>query len=220
MTTTTKTRGGAFRRIAGAASLAGGGLLTFAGFLTTPWETEPSTEAYLAANAASPTKTLVSATLLHFGYLLLVPAVIALVAVARRASPRLANTALVLGILGAGLNGIVGVDMYDLALGTTLPMEDAVRVYEAAGSYWAGAIMNLPSILGLFLGTVLAVAAAGRAGVTPRYLWAGTLAGWVLFVIGGFGAIPAAGLAGSGLLALTLIAAGVKVARSGDSAFA
>src|SRR5690349_17168131 len=49
-----------------------GAILTFAGFLATPWETEQTTRAYLDAMAANPTRGQISAVLLHLGYMLIV----------------------------------------------------------------------------------------------------------------------------------------------------
>jgi hypothetical protein len=52
---------------------------------------DSSVRSCLESYAAAPEKVMVSATLLHYGYLLMVPAVFAMAGIARRAAPRLAN---------------------------------------------------------------------------------------------------------------------------------
>ena len=50
---------------------------------------------------------LLAAVVLHFGYLLLIPAAFALVHLARCGARRLTYTGLVLSVLGAGLSGLL-----------------------------------------------------------------------------------------------------------------
>ena len=74
---------------------------------------------------------------------------------------------MVLAGLGAGLSGIVVVDFYDVALANGLPADEALRICDLAGSYGQGALIALPSILGLVVGINLAVFAAWRARAIP-----------------------------------------------------
>ena len=55
--------------------------------LATPWEDEATTASYHDALAAHAGQAELAATLLHFGYLLLLPAALGIMHLARRASP-------------------------------------------------------------------------------------------------------------------------------------
>jgi DNA-binding NarL/FixJ family response regulator len=61
------------RRIAAGASIIGAGVLTFAGFLTAPWEGGPTESDYLHSLTGHPGQAMLSMIVLHFGYLLLAP---------------------------------------------------------------------------------------------------------------------------------------------------
>ena len=54
--------------------------------------------------------------MLHYGFLLLLPAAFTLVHLARRRARKTSLVAMVLAGLGAGLSGLVAVDAYDVAL--------------------------------------------------------------------------------------------------------
>jgi hypothetical protein len=83
--------------------------------------------------------------------------------------------------LGAGLSGVVAVDFYDVALANALPANQALEIYQAAGGYAQGALFNLPAILGLLVGTNLAVFAAWRAKAIPVFPVIMSVVGWLVF---------------------------------------
>jgi hypothetical protein len=84
--------------------------------LTTPWEKDTTTVSYHDALAAHPDQATVAAVLLHFGYLLLLPAALVLYLLARDAAPKLATAGGILALIG--LSTLPG--LLPLASGTGL----------------------------------------------------------------------------------------------------
>ena len=72
-----------FRRRAMGAAAVVGGLLTAAGFAATVWETGPDKLAYLDSLVVDPLRSQVAAVLLHYGYMGIVPMLLALAAMTR-----------------------------------------------------------------------------------------------------------------------------------------
>src|SRR3954465_1444645 len=137
---------------------------------------------YLQTGVDHTANILWAAVVLHYGYLLLLPAALTLVHLARRRAKKTAIAAMLFAGLGAGLSGIVVVDFYDVALANTLSSDQAVSVWETASGYGQGALINLPAILGLLVGTNLAVFAAWRAKAIPFLPVVLSVVGWVVFV--------------------------------------
>ena len=116
---------------------------------------EPTTTSYHDALAAHPGQAEIAATLLHFGYVLLLPAALGLMHLARRATPKLAHVGGALAALGlATLPGLLVTDFYDLALAQALPRSQSVAISDAAQQGWAGAVMGLSAIAPMFFGLV------------------------------------------------------------------
>jgi hypothetical protein len=84
--------------------------------LTTPWEKDTTTVSYHDALAAHPDQATVAAVLLHFGYLLLLGAALALYVLARHAAPKLATAGGIPALIG--LSTLPG--LLPLASGTGL----------------------------------------------------------------------------------------------------
>ena len=204
------------RRLGSATAAFGAAGLGLAGFLSCNWEQSAGTAAYLQSLTAKPTQSMISMTLLHYGYLLFVPLAFVLARLSRQCSPWLAAIGLVLSVLGSGLSGFLVTDAYDLSIGQNLPIEMAVKVSEGVSAI-AGLAMGLPTALGAITGLVVLMAAMWRArwiSLAPAVLM---LAGWGL----SFGAHTLL-RAGSGyaLVALALVAVGVRIARMTDREFA
>jgi hypothetical protein len=72
-----------FRRRAMGAAAVVGGLLTAAGFAATVWETAPGKLAYLDSLVVDPLRSQIAAVLLHYGYMGIVPMLLALAAMTR-----------------------------------------------------------------------------------------------------------------------------------------
>ncbi len=202
-----------FRRIGGALSLLGAGTLTCVSLLMIPYENETHAQ-YLQTGVDHQTNILGAAVVLHFGYLLLVPAAFTLVRLARRRNPKTSLAALLLAGLGSGLSGIIVVDFYDVALANALPAEEALRIFDLAGSYGQGAIIAASSVFGMALGINLAVYAAWRARAIPVYPVVLNVVGWLVFTL--FSGDPWLPSLGTGLVAIGLGWAGVVVLKMRD----
>ena len=176
---------------------------------------ENNTEAqYLQTGVDHRSNILWAAVVLHYGYLLLLPASLTLVRLARRSLRKLSVVTTVLAGLGAGLSGIVVLDFYDVALANGLPADEALRIYDLAANYGQGALIALPSVLGLVLGINLALFAAWRARAIPVFPLVLSVVGWVIFTaFTGDALLPSLG---SGLAAIGLAWAGVIVLKTRD----
>ena len=163
--------------------------------------------------AAHPAQAQLSAAVLHFGYLLLIPAAFALVHLARRGARRLTYTGLVFTVLGAGLSGLLISDFFELSLAQHLPLADAARVEDAGKQYALGALIAKPTALAAVLGLVLLAVAVWRAGWVSWWPAVVLLVGWVV-------AFSSASLLrdaiGSGLVLVGLVALAARVLRASD----
>jgi hypothetical protein len=208
-----------FSRTIAAVALILGPIIVLAGMLVTPWEDEATTASYHDALAAHPGQAEVAATLLHFGYLLLLPAALGLMHLARRSTPKLAHIGGALAVFGlATLPGLLVTDFYDLALAQALPRAQSVAISEASQEGWAGAVMGISAIAPMFFGLVILGVAAARAGVVGRWAPFAIAIGWMLPFVTGTGLVPA--VAGALLIGAVLLPIGVKVARMSDQAWA
>ena len=206
-----------FRRVGGALSLLGAGTLTCVSLLMIPYQNETSAE-YLQTGVDHWTNILWAAVVLHFGYLLLVPAAFTLVRLARRGAPRTSLVAMLLAGLGSGLSGIIVVDFYDVALANSLPADQALEIWNLAGSYGQGAIIAATSVFGIALGINLAVYAAWRARAIPVYPLVLSILGWGIFTT--FSGDPWLPSIGTALVAVGLGWAGVIVLKMRDEVWA
>jgi len=207
------TPGARFRRIGGGLSLLGAGTLIFASLAMIPYENNTEAQ-YLQTGVDHRSNILWAAVVLHYGYLLLLPASLTLVRLARRSLRKLSVVTTVLAGLGAGLSGIVVLDFYDVALANGLPADEALRIYDLAANYGQGALIALPSVVGLVLGINLALFAAWRARAIPVFPLVLSVVGWVIFTaFTGDALLPSLG---SGLAAIGLAWAGVLVLKTRD----
>jgi hypothetical protein len=190
-------------------ALVGGPLLTLAGMLATPWEKDTTTVAYHDALAAHPDQATVAAILLHFGYLLLLPAALAMFQLSRHAAPKLANAGGILALIGLGsLPGLLVTDFYDLAMAQALPHEQSARIADSIGAAPMIALA-VTAIAGTVLG--LTLLGVGARGWVPAAIFLG----WFAPLASGTGLLPAAG--GATLLVLGIGSIGLRVARMSDA---
>jgi hypothetical protein len=207
------TPGTRFRRIGGGLSVLASGTLVCASLLMIPYENQTD-EAYLQTGVDYTSNILWAMVVLHYGFLLLLPAALTLVRLARRHNPKTALVAMVLAGLGAGLSGLVAVDAYDVALANSLPMDEALRIFNVAGGYGQGALIALPSILGVAVGTNLAMFAAWRARAIPLIPVVLSVVGWLIFTFfSGDAWLPSIGTA---MVTVGMIWAGVIVLKLRD----
>ena len=207
------TPGSRFRRIGGGLTLIASGTLVFASLAMIPWENQTD-EAYLQTGVDHTSNILWAMVVLHYGFLLLLPAALTLVRLARRGARKTSLVAMVLAGLGAGLSGVVAIDAYDVALANALPMDEALRVWNLAGSYGQGALIALPSIAGVAIGTNLAMFAAWKARAIPLLPVVLSVVGWLVFTFfSGDAILPSVG---TGLVAIGMAWAGVIVLKMRD----
>ncbi|MGZ4436094.1 MAG: hypothetical protein ACXVXD_13675 [Nocardioidaceae bacterium] len=206
------------RRWAGGVVL-GAAALSMAGFLTTPWENGSSTQSYLESLTGAPVQAIVAASILHFGYVLLVPTAFVLFRLTRRGAPRLAMTGIGFAVLGSGLSGLVVTDMYDLSIGLNVGEKAGVPISEMHGvpGVAIGMLsMAVTSALGTFLGMLLLALAAWRSRLAPFWPALAIVAGWVT-AFGAHGALRACG--GWAAVAVALAFLGVRVLQLSDAEY-
>jgi hypothetical protein len=207
-----------FSRIVAAFALIAAPIVTLAGMLATPWEQEATTASYHDALAAHPEQAGIAALILHFGYLLLLPAALGIMHLARRSTPKVAHIGGILVVIGlATLPGLLVTDYYDLALAQALPREQSVEIADSAMTWTAG-VMLATTIAPMFFGLVTLLVAAVRAGVAKWWAPIAVAVGWILPFASGTGLVPAA--LGAVLIGVALIPIGVKVARMSDQTWA
>jgi hypothetical protein len=159
-----------FRRRALGVAIVITSAVTIAGFATTVWESSTKKIDYLNSLNVHPLQSQLAAVLLHFGYMIFVPVLVVLAAMTRARRSRISSIGLGVGFLGAvSLPGLLVTDFYDLAIRQTLPDATAVEVSDKASSYGLAAVMMIPTVLALMVGTVTAMLAATRARWLPWY---------------------------------------------------
>lgn len=209
-------RGTRFRRRVAGITTISAAVVTLAGFLTCPWEDSAVETDYLSTLLHNETMATISMILLHYGYLLFVPVFFVLARLARRRSPKLAATGLVLGVLGSGLSGLLVTDAYELALAQNLPLDKAAEISSSVSPI-AGMTMGLPSMFGAVIGLVVVLAAMWRARYVSWIPAVVMLAGWALSY--GAHTLLQAG-SGAALVAIALTWMGIRILRLSDEQFA
>jgi hypothetical protein len=212
--------GTTLRRRAAGLSFLGAAGISLAGFLVTPWEGKSGGATYLNALANHPRQAIVAACLLHFGYLLFVPAAFTMARLARRGASKLTAIGISLAVLGSGLSGLLVTDMYDLSIARHVGAHAGVPISNMDGVPFAGlgfVSMAMTVSLGLIIGLVLLAAAMRRARLAP--LWP------TLAIFGGFAAAFGAhdmlrSCAGFGVVFLGVAYLGITVLRMSNERFA
>jgi hypothetical protein len=174
-------------RIGGIAFLAAP-LLHVAGMATSPVQTEPGQAGYIASLAADPALSILSANLLHYGWV-----AFAIAAVAgrgllrgRRGSIWLPIAAVVLLIGAIQMSGLLLSDWFLIGAGTVLPMDQAVAMDTAAKADWSISLWQLSGMIGGLGGLMAYALGLARAGVVPWWIAPfGGLAWLVPMFIGG-----------------------------------
>jgi hypothetical protein len=207
------------RRATGAAFL-GAAAITMAGILVTPFENGTSETAYLKSLVAHPKQAMIAAVLLHFGYLLFVPAAFAMARLARRGARKLTAVGIVLAVLGSGLSGLLVTDLYDLSVAQHAGVVGGVPISNMDGVPLAPlAIVSMAflSSIGMLVGLGLLAAGMWRARLAP--VWP------PLAIIGGFASAFGAHdllrtALGFGAMCVAIAFLGITVLRMSDARFA
>lgn len=154
-------------RLGTALACLGAGILWLAGMAVTPWENGRNPLAVVVVNLG---RAEVAPVLLHFAFMLTVPACIGLAWLAARRAPILASITIALAVLGSSMSGFLAMDFYDLAIAQSLPLAQATQIADQAGSFPSTLIILLPSVFALFLAMTAATLSAWRAGLVPVWL--------------------------------------------------
>jgi len=153
------------QRFCGCSLIAAAVLILVAEAVTPETGGENTTAELVRVFADNPTQTQVSAILLHFGALLVLPGIVGLLGLTRLRATRLAHVGAFLAFLGfASLAGNVVVDFFHLSAGQELSPADAARYLDATGALPGAAAFIGPAFIGSFLGLLLFFVALGRAG--------------------------------------------------------
>jgi hypothetical protein len=212
--------GTTFRRRATGAAFLGAAAITMAGILATPFEHGSSEQAYLKSLVDHPKQAMVAAILLHFGYLLFVPAAFAMARLARRGARKLTAVGISLAVLGSGLSGLLVTDLYDLSIAQHAGIEAGTPISNMDNVPLASAgfiTMGLLTSLGMLVGLALLAGAMWRARLAP--IWP------AIVIFGGFAAAYGAHdllrtAIGFGAMSVAIAFLGITVLRMDDHRFA
>jgi hypothetical protein len=190
-------------RIGTVASSIAAGLLWVLGMALTPWENGQSDMAVTLHHLGQAE---LAPVFLHFAFMLTVPACLGLAWLSAGRAPILAAATVVLTVLGSSMSGFLALDFYDLAVGQSLPLAQAMAISDKVGSYPSALIILLPSNFGMLLAMILAAVTAWRAGMVRPWvvvIMAGSVIyGWMFSH--GY-ALPSIGAAVGTAVALALL---------------
>ncbi|MFB9892439.1 hypothetical protein [Planobispora takensis] len=204
----------AFRRWAAGVSLVLAPLCLLLGMIVDPL-TAGADE--VLGYARNPVATGVSASLLHYAWVLWVPGVLGLVHMVRGKGVVLANlagTAAVLGLIN--FSSLMISDFFDIVLYQRLPEEQATMILEEAAQPAMIIAWQIPGMLGSLFGMVAVTVAYARAGHAGWWFPAGTLAGLVIWIAGTRAGIQLVSCAGPAILLVVFGAVGVAMVRMTD----
>ncbi|NUW31625.1 hypothetical protein HTZ77_09320 [Nonomuraea sp. SMC257] len=204
-----------FRRTAAGVSLVLAPLCLLLGMITDP--SEPGVEDPLAY-AHNPGAVGVSATLLHYAWVLFVPGVLGLVHLVRRKGVVLANLAGAVTVLGLiNFSSLMISDFFDIVLFQALPVAQAEKLMQDAAQPAMVAAWQLPGMIGSFLGLALVAVAYARAGRAGWWFPAGVLAGIAVWLFGASAWNMVLGLGGPVILLVVFGFVGVSLIRMPDA---
>jgi hypothetical protein len=190
-----------------------------AGILATPFENSSSETAYLKSLAAHPKQAIVAAVLLHFGYLLFVPAAFAMARLARRGAGKLSAIGISLAVLGSGLSGLLVTDMYDLSIAQHAGVVGGVPISDMNGVPLASfgfVTMAMLTALGMTAGLALLAGSMRRARLAPLWPAIAIFAGFAV----SYGAHSLVRTAiGFGAMCVAIAFLGITVWRMSDERF-
>ncbi|MEV0973053.1 hypothetical protein [Microtetraspora glauca] len=200
-----------FRRTAAGLSLILAPLCLLLGMAVDP--TESGSEDVLAY-ANNPAATGVSATLLHYAWVLWVPGVIGLVHLVRRKGVVLANLAGAVTVLGLiNFSSLMISDFFDITVFQQLPVAQAEKIMQDAAQPAMIVAWQMPGMIGSFLGLVLVAVAYAWSGRVGWWFPAGVLAGILVWLFGASAWNLWLGLSGPVILLVVFGIVGVSLIR-------
>ncbi|MCD2185546.1 hypothetical protein [Actinomycetospora soli] len=170
---------------AGGIALLASPLLLTGGMLTIPPGEDGTTAGYVASLAATPWLTALSAGLLHYSWVLFALGVLAVPALVRGGRGRsvVGAVAVLSSFCAIQLSGLLAGDWYAMAIGRSVPRDQAATIFEAAGSdlwmttwLWSGKLVG-------FLGVALLAGALAHARATSWWLLALPVLGTAAMVV-------------------------------------
>lgn len=149
------------RRLLGIGSLAAAGAMAAAPAVA-PWEGDGE---WIATLAENPGAGQAGAVLYWLAFLLSICTVLSLVSMVQRRAVRMGLVGSVLAILGSAAQpGLLITDFFQLGMGETLPLDQALAVETQMEEYVGLLPLYMVGFMGGTLGTGLLVVAAWRAG--------------------------------------------------------
>ena len=205
-----------YRRVAAGASLVLGTLLYGAGAALSPDQEDMSSRGYVASLAADPMQSDLSAAFLHWGWVLIVPGLIAAMTLVRGRRGRLLTAVGgTVGVLGAiNISGLVMSDFFNSRGVEAVGLQDTVEVFDAAMASPGLALWMLVGRVGAALAIPVLLLGLARAGVIGWWAAPLFLAGGVApYVVPGLWAVPVVVLT-----SLPGVVLGLTIARRGAPA--
>lgn len=192
----------------GGIALAASPLLFAGGFATAPVQTEPGSAGYIASLAADPALSLVSANLLHYGWVALAIGAVSTLGLLRSARGKvfLPLAVAILTFAAIQMSGLLLSDWFLVSAGNTLPMDLAVAM-DANAKEWSVAIWQFSGMIGGIGGIGLLSLALAKAKVVSW--WIAPL-GFLPWIVPAFGLGPI-GIVLSVVCSAPLIVAGVRL---------
>ncbi len=201
-----------FRRLAAGACLVLAPLCLLLGMVVDPYEPGD-----VMAYANNPGAAGISATLLHYAWVLWVPAVLGLVHLVRGRGVVLANLAGAAAVLGLiNFSSMMVVDFIDITLFQNLPAEQAQKLIDDSAHPALIFGWQMPGMIGSFLGLTLVAVAYARSGRAGWWFPAGVLVGLLVWLFGANQGNALLGLAGPVILLVVFGVVGVSLIRMGD----
>lgn len=176
----------------GGVALAVSGVLFAGGMFTSPPQTSEGTAGYIESLAADPALSLVSANLLHYGWVALaIGGVSALGLLRSRRGRVFLPLAVAIVVFGAiQMSGLLLSDWFLVSAGNTLPIDLAVTM-DAAAKDWSVGIWQYSGMIGGLLGTGILSLALARARAVSWWIAPLAFLPWILppIVGGALGAV-------------------------------
>ncbi|MFC4060470.1 hypothetical protein ACFOWE_19370 [Planomonospora corallina] len=208
------TNADAFRRWAAGVSLVLAPLCLLLGMIVDPLE--PGIDDPLGY-ADNPVATGISATLLHYAWVLWVPGVIGMVHLVRRRGVVLANVAGAVTVLGLiNFSSLMISDFFDIAAYRMFTVEEAHKLMNDAAQPAMIIAWQVPGMIGSFLGLVLVAVAYAWGGRAGWWFPAAVPAGIVIWLVGAANWNLWLGYSGPAILIAAFGAVGVAMIRMSD----
>ncbi|GGS92717.1 hypothetical protein GCM10010156_58720 [Planobispora rosea] len=167
--------------------------------------------------AQNPVATGISATLLHYAWVLWVPGVIGLVHLVRGKGVVLANVAGAVTVLGLiNFSSLMIADFFDIVLYRRLPEEQATTILQEAAQPAMVIAWQVPGMIGSLSGLIAVAVAYARAGHAGWWFPAGVPVGMVVWIAGTRAGIPLLAYTGPAILLLVFGIVGTAMIRMTD----